>query len=135
MKVRVSEADREVLDWMVATCEGKELHYFEDDWFKKDPWLTVDGKVDQPLHSYTPSTDWRQGGPIIEREKITVGCGDDTLTIWDAYKREFLFEEDGRDAYSTGSTPLIAAMRCYVASRLGDEVDVPEELTMLGGTK
>jgi hypothetical protein len=26
-------------------------------------------------------------------------------------------------------TPLIAAMRCYVASKLGDEVDVPDELT------
>lgn len=24
--------------------------------------------------------------------------------------------------------PLIAAMRCYVASKLGDEVDIPEEL-------
>lgn len=27
-----------------------------------------------------------------------------------------------------GPTPLIAAMRCYVASRLGDEVEIPEEL-------
>jgi hypothetical protein len=28
-----------------------------------------------------------------------------------------------------GPTPLFAAMRCYVASKLGDEVDVPEDLT------
>jgi hypothetical protein len=27
-----------------------------------------------------------------------------------------------------GPTPLIAAMRCYVASKLGDEIDIPEEL-------
>lgn len=27
-----------------------------------------------------------------------------------------------------GPTPLIAAMRCYVASKLGDEVEIPEEL-------
>ena len=27
-----------------------------------------------------------------------------------------------------GPTPLIAAMRCYVASKLGDEVEVPVEL-------
>ena len=26
--------------------------------------------------------------------------------------------------------PLIAAMRCFVASKLGDEVDVPDELTI-----
>jgi hypothetical protein len=29
---------------------------------------------------------------------------------------------------SYGPTPLVAAMRCYVASQLGDEVDVPDEL-------
>jgi hypothetical protein len=27
-----------------------------------------------------------------------------------------------------GTTPLIAAMRCYVASKLGDEVEIPVEL-------
>jgi hypothetical protein len=27
-----------------------------------------------------------------------------------------------------GPTPLIAAMRCYVQSKLGDEVEAPEEL-------
>jgi hypothetical protein len=27
-----------------------------------------------------------------------------------------------------GHTPLIAAMRCYVASKLGDEVEIPQEL-------
>ena len=30
--------------------------------------------------------------------------------------------------FTYGSTPLIAMMRCFVASKLGDEVDVPEEL-------
>jgi len=36
--------------------------------------------------------------------------------------------EFSEEAYQEGDTPLIAAMRCYVASKLGDEVDVPEEL-------
>jgi hypothetical protein len=27
-----------------------------------------------------------------------------------------------------GPTPLIAAMRCFVSSRLGDEVEIPKEL-------
>ena len=27
-----------------------------------------------------------------------------------------------------GPNPLIAVMRCYVASKLGDEVNIPEEL-------
>jgi hypothetical protein len=70
---------------------------------------------------YSPSTNWAQGGPIIEREglclwsegydweaKIQIGSGE-WLTEW-------------------AETPLVAAMRCYVASKLGDEVDIPEEL-------
>ena len=30
--------------------------------------------------------------------------------------------------YGWGTTPLIAAMRCYVASKLGDNIELPEEL-------
>ena len=70
MKVKVNEAEREVLDWMVAKCEGRGIEF--DD--PSDPWLTRDGIADQPLHSYNPSTDWSQGGPIIEREKIGCSC-------------------------------------------------------------
>ena len=33
------------------------------------------------------------------------------------------------DTESFGPTPLIAAMRCYVTSKLGDEVEIPEALT------
>jgi hypothetical protein len=31
-------------------------------------------------------------------------------------------------AEATGDTALEAAMRCYVASKLGDEVDIPDVL-------
>jgi len=68
------------------------------------------------------STDWSQGGPIIERERIDIRY---TGQTWDAARQ--LNEYDEPDEWF-GSTPLIAAMRCFVASRLGDEVDVPEEL-------
>jgi hypothetical protein len=64
------------------------------------------------------STDWTQGGPIIERERM-----------------EFDFNEDEQAFYayngthgSTGPNHLVAAMRCFVASRLGDTVNIPEEL-------
>ena len=63
------------------------------------------------------STNWSQGGPIIEREGITLRCG---LHGWDAELEEF-------DAISHGPTPLIAAMRCYVCSIMGDVVEIPEE--------
>ena len=73
------------------------------------------------LDGFEPSTDWAQGGPIIEREGITLrSCIDGAA--WDA---ELAYEET---ILASGPTPLIAAMRCFVASKLGDEVDIPEEL-------
>ena len=68
---------------------------------------------------YHPSTDWAQGGQIIEREKIEVFIRDGE---WFAYS-SLSKPEDFH-----GETPLIAAMRCYVALSWGLEVDVPEEL-------
>lgn len=116
MKLKTSELQGAALDWAVAKCEGRGIE-FED---PKDPWLTLDGIAHQPLHSYTPSTDWAQGGPIIEREGICIGSGMDA-PIWYANK--------GLGKYHQfGTAPLVAAMRCYVASQLGDEVEVPDEL-------
>lgn len=64
-----------------------------------------------------PSSDWAQGGPIVEREKITLEwTGED----WMGYIRH--------DEEFFGPTPLIAAMRAYVASKLGDSIDVPDHL-------
>ncbi len=62
------------------------------------------------------STSWNKGGPIIEREGFLLRT---TGNTWMAYSYE---------KFQYGPTPLIAVMRCYVASKLGDEVDIPEEL-------
>ena len=72
------------------------------------------------------STDWAQGGPIIERENISllmVGWDevDAALPIWEATSYS------GREVID-GDTPLVAAMRCYCASKLGADVEIPEEL-------
>ena len=116
MKVKTSELIGPALDWAVAKCNGRGLD-LED---PRDPWLTCGGIADQPLHSYTPHTDWAQGGPIIEREGIS-GYWDEGNQRWDQVMHEGRFVE-------SGPTKLIAAMRCYVASKLGNEIDVPEEL-------
>ena len=136
MKVKTADLTGPALDWAVAKCAGKGLD-IED---PRDPWLTVDGIADQPLHSYTPSTDWLHGGPIIEREGISVSLRYGSLPpnhvqdTWDAIiKPEFY--TTGRpgsgvkkEVIMSGPLPLVAAMRAYVASKLGDDVDVPEEL-------
>lgn len=58
------------------------------------------------------SSRWEIGGPIIEREGITIQRVTDSL--WDAFVH--------RVHHADGPTPLVAAMRCFVASKLGDEI-------------
>ena len=72
---------------------------------------------------YSPFTGWAMFGPIIERERISV-VDVDGYDFWKADK----LNKEATPVISYGPTPLIAAMRCFCASRLGDEVEIPEEL-------
>lgn len=76
---------------------------------------------------YRPSTDWAQGGPIIEREKIELRRGN-PLYFPQGNEHGDYYEPLWIAGKQHGTTPLVAAMRCYVASQLGDEVEIPEEL-------
>jgi hypothetical protein len=76
-------------------------------------------------HYWQPTFDWSQGGPIIEREGINIERGNSSGR-WEAWTPAP--ERRSGEAVAQGLTPLIAAMRCYVASKLGDEVEIPEEL-------
>lgn len=104
MKVQTYTLIGDALNWAVAKCEG--AAYYGPAWTKY-------------------STDWAQGGPIIEREKIGVVCIPNGALAWAASvdKPDCLIRFN-----KTGATPLIAAMRCYVASKLGDEIEIPKEL-------
>jgi hypothetical protein len=66
------------------------------------------------------SIDWSLGGPLVEQEKIA--------TVYRAGEYWLSYTFDGAEFEGTGPTPLIAAMRCYVASKLGEEIEIPEEL-------
>jgi hypothetical protein len=105
------------LDWAVAKCEG---------YFDSDMASVRDGVVDVfYFESWSPSTDWAQSGAIIERERISISPRDG---YWEALYHDNLFLDEGSEYFQLGETPLVAAMRCYVASKLGDEVQLPEEL-------
>ena len=110
MKINTSELTGAALDWavgyIVGVIGGNDL----------DVGFILEG-------GYTPSTDWAKGGPIIEREGVNLDV--DTLSV-DPEKWCACIVAD-QEVY--GPTALIAAMRCYVASKLGDEVEIPEELT------
>lgn len=138
-QINVAKATGPALDWLVAKCEGLTL-VLDPMGFRKDApdspqagwwvWLAQPGSMivgyapesNKSHRGYSPSTDWAQGGPIIEREFITNGphqvkgevvgsCALGLKTDW-----------------SYGPTPLIAAMRCRVVSQLGPTAEVPEEL-------
>jgi hypothetical protein len=57
------------------------------------------------------SADWAQAGPLIERESIQL-TPDESHNMWCAF-----MNNEGVGYEYWGPTPLIAAMRCYVASR------------------
>jgi hypothetical protein len=97
--MKVSDLSGVALDWAVAAAR-------------------IDGAFEfYATPSWSPSTNWSQSGPIIERERIRL----DPRGVWVAG------HDSSNDEY-LGTTPLIAAMRCYVASKLGDDISIPEEL-------
>ena len=103
MKIKVSELTGPALDWTVAGAEGNYSLFYDCGY----------GEI------WAPSTDWAQGGPIIEREGISV------MRVCKDWPHPWCAEL-GEQHFTNAPTPLIAAMRCYVASKLGDDVEVPE---------
>jgi len=71
--------------------------------------------------AFSPSTNWSHGGPLIEREKI---CLEWSTEGWDACRMtEELEMKMMPDIHrKEGPTPLLAAMRCFVAQKYGEEV-------------
>ena len=128
MKSDTSDLTGPALDWAVAKCEGIPV--------TTSGIYRYLGRVNQELLGYQiyfgsvafkPSTKWSQGGPIIEREQIALN-----LLFNQAPERLWMASATGGShspsVVQYGPTPLIAAMRCYVVSKLGDTADVPEEL-------
>ena len=119
--MKTNELTGAALDWAVAKCEGAYNPSVDTD---------IDGTKRVNYGGMYPewSTDWAQGGPIIEREEIGIKrnspCSDGRQ--WEASPSITAKGAGGKWGY--GPTPLIAAMRCYVTGKLGDEVDIPEEL-------
>lgn len=115
MQIKVSEATNTQLDWLVSEVQGT----------NNGPLLTYEGNgrkwiVTEGGFTVDYATNWSQGGPIIEREQIATQFWR-SEGEWEALIKGGFF-------VSRGTTLLVAAMRCYVSSKLGDEVEVPDEL-------
>ena len=131
VKIKVSEASGAALNWLVAKCianlvkdatlNGVPLH----GWWVVGLYADANARI--KLEHWIPSTKWSQGGPVMDHNNISTF--------------HYESDEDGKscepgwcafihaERKSYGPTRLIAAMRYLVASKLGDEVEVPDELT------
>ena len=119
--MKVSELKGSQLDYWVAKAEGYALELYLSGYRMRNSENEVAGFIGPALlWNYAPSRDWSQGGPIIEREQfaiIPVMGG-----TWCAERNVPTGGDDYEVSVSHGGTPLIAAMRCYVTSRFGEEV-------------
>lgn len=126
MKYKTAELEGALLDAAVAKALGhRDLQLKNGEWRSR----TEDGEL-SPIAAF--STNWSAGGQIIERERIELeyfdtgaAAGDPkwraNIDQWvDGWRTEHLHEV----AMEYGPTPLIAAMRAFVASKLGEEVEL-----------
>ena len=134
--MKTSELQGEALNWAVGVAQGMQ--------WERDPYIglyhrspsgsryvlkvldyaTMD---DWSLTPYAPTESWSVAGPIIEREEISISREFASSRVeWAAWTPAPI--RDDAEAFGYGPTALIAAMRCYVASVLGDTVEIPAEL-------
>ena len=99
-------------------CQGRKALGSVNNYFltREQAAIEVQAVMVGNLDGWHPSTDWSQGGPIIEQVRINMT---ERTDHWFA---------DCKGASEVGPTPLIAAMRCFCASRLGDGIEIPDEL-------
>lgn len=107
MKVKTSELSGRALDWAVAKANK----------FSDESLSLLLGACSE---DYKPSSDWGICGPLIEEEEIEFKWVSDATLEAHSYLHD--------PHYSHGLTHQEAACRLIVAAKLGDEVEIPEEL-------
>lgn len=134
--MKTSELTGAALDWAVCTAEGY-TPVVNPVWNGSVRYGYYDSAIGHQIKNYCGA--WEHGGPIIERESITVypsaRKSDDGPWEVESYSARSLFNGcEDIDVWVEGPTYLIAAMRCYCASKLGDEIDIPQELLIKENT-
>jgi hypothetical protein len=130
MLVKTSDLIGPALDWAVATADGEDVIVHGVGQYRYDKRGGIHcckygctfgpRSITHDVPGYSPSEDWSQGGPLIEKYDVELwrhSGGHVVATI-----------HGGKQLYSNGETRLIAACRAIVAAKLGDQVDVPDEL-------
>ena len=127
MKVNTEDITGVALDWAVAQALDLRVTISPIVQYWQTPREKIIGYqiINDPperdefgIVGFNPSTDWSQGGPIMDEHKVAV----------DHVLNYCLATMDYWENASKGETMLIAAMRCIVKHKLGDTVTIPKEL-------
>lgn len=160
MKIKTKVILGPPLDWAVAVAQGRWQKYIRDEArpltsiididfddskvmkvYVPGPSRELSGRRRDPYEVWSPSTNWSQGGPILEEHGIGTlydsgsacrkpewfATPDDQCTI-ESYEGEVVdpaFMVDEAPGVR-GPTQLVAAMRCLVMKELGDTVEIPD---------
>ncbi len=138
MKIKSTELTGAALDWAVSKCKGIEV----EAWLTSDrhSYFVVlkDAFVDKsptafysdPDETFYPSFNWIHGGPMLERLGLSVAYD---VEMNEGEDREYwatFYAVDSGEGRVYGPTMLVAAMRCYVLSKQGPYIDVPDDLVL-----
>lgn len=138
IEVKTADLIVPALDWAVA--HATKAWEWAHEWF---PAMTLDptfrgvsdnatyGHVSliprnpmrQDSQPFMPSTDWAQGGRLIEKHQVSLHCPQSTDDVWAAW-----IITDSEEVAQGGDTALVAACRAIVAANLGDTLSIPAEL-------
>lgn len=122
MKKKVSELSGAELYYAVALADGHKAEFSLEDcpWGKKC-FRKADSGFDLDSFPYSPGTDWELCGEIIE--KMLVRNGEvrigDIYCIYNDWHNEKIYKAKGINI-------LEAICCCFVASKLGDEIEIPK---------
>jgi len=133
VEVQTAELTGQALDWATGVADGLDIVVMAN--FKKPGHrvlLATPFTIERPGHpefhdksyrNWMPSTDWSQGGPLIQKHDVNLHSPqhcDDCWAAWVTIR--------GKDFAQGGYQPLVAACRAIVAAKLGEVVSVPKEL-------
>lgn len=136
MRININDLIGDSLDYAVSVCQGIGSIKYNPMGASVSPgyWIWPDGFPPKGGYrkigkDYSPSTNWGQGGPIIEYEEIQLSSSPQSEGYW-CYAGVM-----GHHLRCSGPTLLIASMRAYVKSKadrcssfnnVGDFINIPD---------
>ena len=152
MKIKTSELTGAALDWAVGVSMGQTMRQHKN--LDIPAWFDADNKlIYLPASAFSPSTKWEHGAPLIDQFQIYLSpphivfatkivdgkrvSADKVYDGWTATISARVAMKPspipgltglGGNYSGEGYTAMFAICRAVVACKLGDEVDVPDEL-------